>query len=149
MRLDVYKNLITFDDLDNKISDVEKQLDRFNEFLNQSIPRSPESTKGLAADTLKARFNKLSDVFATAILHAKNHPAPLLERFLFIQLIIGAMLSGYSMAVKKEEDWFLTVLYLLLTGVLLYVVNCLEFPNELTSFDTLNHELIRFQKLMQ
>ena len=59
------------------------------------------------------------------------------------------MLCGYSMAVKKEEDWYLTMLYLVLMAVMLYVINCLEFPNQLVSFDMFNRELLRFQKLVQ
>ncbi len=53
------------------------------------------------------------------------------------------------MAVKKEEDWYLTMLYLVLMAVMLYVINCLEFPNQLVSFDMFNRELLRFQKLVQ
>ena len=53
------------------------------------------------------------------------------------------------MAVKKEEDWFLTILYLALVTFLLYIIICLEFPNLLFDFDILNRELIKFQKLVQ
>ena len=52
------------------------------------------------------------------------------------------------MAVKKEEDWYLTLLYLALMAVTLYVINCLEFPNALVSFDVLNRDLLKFQKLV-
>ncbi len=87
--------------------------------------------------------------FASHQLHAKDHPSFLLERFLYVQLIVSSMLCGYSMAVKKEEDWFLTILYLALVTFLLYIILCLEFPNLLFDFDILNRELIKFQKLVQ
>ena len=148
-RLKVYQDANSFDDLDRNIDSLETQLDQLNEFITQSIARSPVDTREFADKTLRSRVDKLSDVFATAVLHAKNHPAVLLERFLFIQLIVSAMLCGYSMAVKKEEDWYLTMLYLVLMAVMLYVINCLEFPNQLVSFDMFNRELLRFQKLVQ
>ena len=115
-RLRVYQDANSFDDLDRNITVLEKQLDQLNEFITQSIARSPADTREFAEKTLKSRMDKLSDVFATAVLHAKNHPAALL--------------------------------YLALMAVTLYVINCLEFPNALVSFDVLNRDLLKFQKLV-
>jgi hypothetical protein len=53
------------------------------------------------------------------------------------------------MAVKNEEDWFLTFIYLGLMGFALYVIFALEFPNELFPYDSFNADLLRAQTLME
>jgi hypothetical protein len=53
------------------------------------------------------------------------------------------------MAVKNEEDWFLTAIYLGLMGFALYVIFALEFPNQLFPYDAFNADLLRAQKLLQ
>jgi len=148
-RLKVYQNLHSFEDLDAQILHVEDQLDALNEFITLSITRSHGDKGQLANKILTDRMQKLGDAFGDGILNAKTHPAALIERFLFVQLIVGAMLCGYSMAIKKEEDWYISIMYLTLLGFLLYTINCLEFPNQLIRFDLINHELLRFQKLLQ
>jgi hypothetical protein len=89
------------------------------------------------------------DVFKAGILNVKHHPPAILERFLFTLLSISALLSGYAMAVQKEEDWFLTSIYLALMGLALYVIFALEFPNQLFEYQSINSELLRIQKLIQ
>jgi hypothetical protein len=64
-------------------------------------------------------------------------------------LSISALLSGYAMAVQKEEDWFLTVMYLGLIGLALLVIFSLEFPNQLIEHQIFNSDLLRVQKLLQ
>jgi hypothetical protein len=148
-RLDVYKDLHTVDDLDRHIDSEEHQLEKFREFIIQSITRAPANNLESAKLILGNRLQQLMDAFSVHQLLAKNHPSFLVERFLLANLIVGSMLCGYSMTVKKQEDWLLAALYLALLLFLIYIILCLEFPNVLVDFDFFNRELLRFQKLVQ
>ena len=149
LRVSVYENIQTFDDLDGKTDAMGKLLNELNEEVNIAIPRAPASTKGLADTVLRPQLTHLLDIFQTGILSAKHHPPVIIERFLFILLSIGALLSGYSMAIKKEEDWFLTVLYLGLMGFALYVIFSLEFPHQLQDPQFINADFLRLQQAWQ
>jgi hypothetical protein len=114
-----------------------------------SIPRAPIGNRELAEKILRPQNDRLMEVLRDGMLNARHHPPPILERFLFALLSIGALLSGYAMAVKNEEDWFLTALYLGLMGFALYVIFALEFPNQLFPYESFNADLLRTQKLFQ
>jgi len=53
------------------------------------------------------------------------------------------------MAIQKEEDWFLTILYLAVMGFALYVIFALEYPNHIFEYEMFNADLLRTQKLIQ
>lgn len=148
-RLSVYEDTNSFASLNENLENLTTKLNQLNEFMTQSIPRAPASTKELANQVLRPQVNQLMDVLKAGILNASHHPPPIIERFLFTLLTISALLSGYAMAVKNEEDWFLTVIYVGLMGLALYVIFSLEFPNELFPYEAFNADLLRTQKLMQ
>jgi hypothetical protein len=148
-RLDVYKDVVKVEDIDRHIDSEEHQFEKFHEFIIQSIARAPANSLESAKLILGRQLEQLTDAFSVAQLGAKYHPSFLVERFLFANLIVSAMLCGYSMTVKKQEDWLLAVLYLALLLFLIYIILCLEFPNFLVDFNFFNHELLRFQKLVQ
>ena len=114
-----------------------------------SIPRAPSNNRELADKILRPQVDHLMEVMRDGMLNSRHHPPAILERFLFTLLTIGALLSGYAMAIKKEEDWFLTVIYLALMGFALYVIFALEFPNELFPYEAFNADLLRTQALLQ
>ena len=146
LRISKYENIKTYDDLDNHNDVLAKSLNTLNEEINTAIARAPISTKALADNILRAQLTHLLDVFQAGILNGKHHPPPIIERFLFALLTIGALLSGYTMAAKKEEDWFLTALYLGLMGFALYVIFSLEFPHQLQNPQTMNADFLKLQK---
>lgn len=148
-RLALYKEVNTFDDLNENIARLGNKLNEFNELMMLSIPRAPIGNRGLADKILRPQADNLTVVLRDGMLNARHHPPVILERFLFALLSIGALLSGYAMAVKNEEDWFLTFIYLGLMGFALYVIFALEFPNELFPYDSFNADLLRAQTLMQ
>ncbi|MBT8524918.1 hypothetical protein G6724_02995 [Polynucleobacter paneuropaeus] len=148
-RLDVYKDVVKLEDLDRHIDSEEHQLEKFREFITQSIARAPANTLESAKLILGRQLQQMTDAFSVHQLSAKNHPSFLVERFLFANLIVGSMLCGYSMTVRKQEDWLLAALYLALLLFLIYIILCLEFPNMLMDFNIFNRELLRFQKLVQ
>jgi len=148
-RMSKYEGLKTMDDLDVHNDALAKSLNTLNEEINQSIGRAPASTKDLAASILQPQLASLLDVFQQGILNGKKHPPAIIDRFLFALLSIGALLSGYSMAIKKEEDWFLTALYLGLMWFALHVIFALEFPHQLQDPHLMNADFLKLQKVWQ
>ena len=148
-RLSLYEDVNSFKSLNENLERLSTQLNKLNELVIVGITRAPVSTKELADKVLRSQQDQLMDTFKAGILNAKHHPPAILERFLFTLLSIGALLSGYAMAVQKEEDWFLTTIYLGLMGLALYVIFALEFPNQLFEYQSINAELLRTQKLIQ
>ena len=148
-RLELYQDVQTFAALNANISRLGDKLNEFNELMMLSIPRAPSNNRELADKILRPQTDQLIAVLRDGMLNARHHPPPILERFLFTLLSIGALLSGYAMAIKKEEDWFLTFVYLGLMGFALYVIFALEFPNELFPYEVFNADLLRTQTLLQ
>jgi hypothetical protein len=146
LRIATYDHVKTFDDLDSNLDALSKSLNNLNEEVNNAVSRAPVSTKDLANTILRPQLTHLLDIFQAGILNAKHHPPAIIERFLFVLLSIGALLSGYSMAAKKEEDWFLTLLYLGVLGFSLYVIFSLEFPHQLQDSNYINADFLRLQK---
>ena len=148
-RLTVYEDVQTMEDLNAHLKTLSAQLGQVNEEIILSIPRAPAATKESADKILRVQLGQFLDSFNMGLLQSKNHPPAILEQFLLVLLCIGSLLSGYAMAVQKEEDWFLTILYVGLMGFALLVIFSLEFPNQLFSYDSLNSELLRAQELMR
>lgn len=149
LRISKYENIKTLDDLDANNDALSKALNTLNENINKAIPRAPANSVDLANNILRPQLTHLLDVFQEGILNGKRHPPPIIERFLFALLSIGALLSGYSMAAKKEEDWFLTALYLGLMGLALYVIFALEFPHLMLDPKLMNADFLKLQKAWQ
>jgi hypothetical protein len=148
-RLAMFQEVNTFDALNANTTRLGDKLNEFNELMMLSIPRAPIGNRELADKILRPQADNLMEVLRDGMLNARRHHPVILERFLFALLSIGALLSGYAMAVKNEEDWFLTFIYLGLMGFALYVIFALEFPNELFPYETFNADLLRAQTLMQ
>jgi hypothetical protein len=148
-RLAMFQEVNTFDALNANITRLGDKLNEFNELMMLSIPRAPIGNRELADKISRPQADNLMEVLRDGMLNARHHPPVILERFLFALISIGALLSGYAMAVKNEEDWFLTFISLGLMGFALYVIFALEFPNELFPYETFNADLLRAQTLMQ
>lgn len=148
-RLAIYPDVRTFGELNANLARLGKKLNEFNELMMLSIPRTSINNRDLADKILRPQTDHLMEVFRDGMLNARNHPPPILERFLFTLLTIGALLCGYTMAVKNEVDWFLTCIFLGLIGFALYVIFALEFPNELFPYESFNADLLRTQTLLQ
>jgi hypothetical protein len=147
-RLGFYQNIKNLDQFDDRISDFRSQLNGFNEMMAQAISRAPSENKVFAENFLGAQSVQLSDAFKAEILNAKNHPPAIIEGFLLVLLTTGALLSGYAMAIKKEDDWFLAGIYLALIGFTLVVIFSLEIPYQLMDHNIMNCDLLRVEKIM-
>lgn len=104
LRIFKYENIKKMDDLDAHNNALTQSLNALNEEANRAISRASANTRDLAENILKPQLAHLLDVFQEGILNGKHHPPAIIDRFLFVLLSIGALLSGYSMAIKKEED---------------------------------------------
>jgi hypothetical protein len=149
LRLQEFQSARTLVELDKNFQLVLTQLQNVNEQITLAIPRAPLNTRELADKILRAQIVKLVDVSNVGILNAKNHPPSIVQQFLFALLCVGALLSGYAMAIEKKEDWLLTGIYLALTGYALFIIFALEFPNQLFNYDAVNSDLLRLRSVMQ
>ena len=149
LRMSAFKNLHSLDELEEKLQLMSNKLEEIDEQISSASKRTSEPNQTLADKYLKPQFNILVDTFNAGALIAKNHPPLIILEFLFILLCIGSLLSGYAMAVEKEEDWLLTLMYLIITGYALFVIFSLEFPNQLYEYDTLNREFLILQNVMK
>ena len=149
LRLQEFESARTIGELDKNFQLVIAQLQNVNEQITLAIPRAPSNTKELADKILRAQTVNLVDVISVGILNAKNHPPSIVQQFLFALLCVGALLSGYAMAIDKEEDWLLTGIYLALIGYALFIIFALEFPNQLFNYDAVNSDLLRLRSVVQ
>jgi len=149
LRISKYENVKKMDDLDAHNDLLAQSLITLNEEINKAISQAPVSTKNLAGTILLPQLTHLLEVFQEGMLNGKHHPPAIIDRFLFALLSIGALLSGYSMAIKKEEDWFLTVLYLGLMWFALHVIFALEFPHQLQDSHVMNADFLKLQRAWQ
>ncbi len=148
-RLEIYQGVHSFTALNKNLERLGHKINEFNELMALSIPRAPANTKDLADKILRPQTDQLMQIFKDGMLNARHHPPAILERFLFTLLTIGALLSGYAMAIKNEEDWFLTTIYLGLMGFALYVIFALEFPNQLFPYEFINADLLHAQEKLR
>jgi hypothetical protein len=148
-RLVMYQDIKTIADLNTNLDRLTAQANQLNELIITSIPRAPANSRELAEKVLRPQQDQLMDSITAGALNARHHPPPIIDRFLFVLLSLGALLSGYAMAVQKEEDWFLTILYLAVMGFALYVIFALEYPNQIFDYEIFNADLLRTQKLIQ
>jgi len=148
-RLAMYQDIKTIADLNANLDRLTSQANQLNELIMVSIARAPANSRELADKILRPQQDQLMEAIRDGTLNARHHPPPIIDRFLFILLSLGALLSGYAMAIQKEEDWFLTILYLAVMGFALYVIFALEYPNQIFEYEMFNADLLRTQKLIQ
>lgn len=148
-RLAFYVDIENMEELNRRLADLDGQLNALNELVITAINRAPGNTRDLADQILRPQQVNLMNVFRSSLLNAKNHTPVTVERFLFILLSVGAFLSGYSMAIQKEEDGFLAMVYVMLVGITIYIIFALEYPYQFQNLDYLNAELIRAQKMIK
>ena len=147
IRLKTYVDINTEEDFDSRLTALSNQVNTVNEVITSAIARAPSNTQNYANKILAIQLGQLVQAFEDGNLMAKDHPPAIIEHCLLVLLCVGSLLSGYAMAIHKEEDWFLTILYVGLMGFALFVIFSLEFPNQLFSYDTLNSDLLRVQRI--
>lgn len=147
IRLKTFIDVRTMHDLDSHLMSLSDQVNVANETILSAITRAPIATQNYANKILAVQLGEMVQAFSDGSIAAKDHPPAIIERCLLVLLCIGSLLSGYSMAIHKEEDWFLTAIYVGLMGFALFVIFTLEFPNQLFAYEAVNSDLLRIQQI--
>jgi hypothetical protein len=141
-RLAAYQNIKGMADIDLEAEKILAVTRKIQEQVILAIPNAPARNQALIAELLSPQVKELSTIFAAGIINMKSHPSTLVMRFLFGLLCVAAFLIGYTMAVKRESDWLLAILYTALIGVALYVILSLELPNLFMPYEELNRDFL-------
>jgi len=128
-----------------KISTLVRQI---NEDVAKASLSAPASRKYLAGEILAPQMRNLVTVFDTGAIKFKSHPPQLVIHFLYLLLCIGGVLSGYTMAVKNESDWFMAVIYLVMMGIGFQVILSLENPTLLIPYVEFNKDLLHLKQYL-
>ena len=147
-RLGAVHHTITYEQLNINSEQVISLVRKINEDTITASQRTAPENRLLVDQILNPAIMNLAAVFNKGILKMKSHPPELLMQFLFTLLSIGGLLIGYTMAIKKEHDWFLAVLYVALIGVCMYVILSLEYPHVLMSHQHVDDDLFRLKALI-
>jgi hypothetical protein len=146
LRLEAYSNIKNMNDFDIATDRVATLVRQINEDVTKAVINAPIANRLILAETISPQTRNLVTTFNFAAIKMKSHPPILIMCFLFILLFAGALLTGYTMAVKGESDWFLAFVYVLLMSFGLYVILSLEYPNVLMPYEELNRDLLLLKK---
>lgn len=148
VRLNAYENIEAMSDIDSASNKISTLVEKIHEQVIDSSFRVSPQNAPMVSQILMPQMNNLVTVFNVGALKTKSHPPTLLMRFLYILLCIGAVLIGYTMAVKDESDWFLAVVYVLIMGYGLHVILSLEYPNLLMPYGEFNRDLLLLKNVL-
>ena len=129
-------------DLNIAIDKMAALVRKITEDMTKAALSAPQENQPIIANIVPPQLRDLSASFTLAGMLATSRPSKLLMRFFYTLLCAGAMLIGYTMAVKKESDWFLSSLYVLLMGSSFYVIVSFEFPTLFMPYDESNKDLL-------
>jgi len=148
-RLEALHNTITPVQLNRNGEQVISLVRKINEDTIAASQRVALENRPLIDQILNPALINLTTVFNKGVLKMKSHPPELLMQFLFILLSIGGLLIGSTMAIKKEHDWFLAILYVALIGVCLYVILSFEYPQLLMSHQQIDDDLFHLKAFIE
>jgi len=128
-RITFYDNWESVKTLNLRVNQQKKHLTKIKFQAIQAVANVPLRTRELASKSILSSIEKMNESFENQVILMKNHPPLLLMRSLTILIVIVSFLSGYSMAIKKEHDWVLALLFALIMMGTIYVILHLEYPN--------------------
>ena len=147
MLYDDWQNIQT---LNARINDQQKRLNKIKSQAIDAIIDAPLRTRELAKNNVFASIEKMNESFGDQVLLMKVHPPILILQSLFILIAIVSFLSGYSMVIKKENDWVLAFLFAFIMMGAMFVILNLEYPNVGSlHLNNYKNELMELRKLMQ
>jgi len=142
LRLAAWQNIRSRPDLDVVLDQMAARARQINEDVTKAVVKAPPENQIVIANFMTSQMQSLSVNFSSSGAHARSHPAALLLRFFYLLLCVGSLLIGYTMAVKRENDWFLSLLYIALMGCGFFVIFSLEFPNVLMPYEDKKRDLL-------
>lgn len=141
-RLNAFANIKSMVDVDVQLENILAAVRKIQEQVITAAANAPAKNQPLISGILMPQVKDLSVAISAGNIGIKSHPPTLLMRFLFGLLCVTAFLIGYTMAVKKENDWLLAAFYTTVIGVTLYVILSLEFPNLLMPYEEINKDFL-------
>ena len=142
LRLSAFKDIKSISDIDEQAGKILVATREIQEQVILAAPNAPAKNKALIGELLVPQVRELTSTFLVGNIGVRSHPPILLMRFLFGLLCATAFLIGYTMAVKKENDWLSAAFYTVTIGISLYVILSLEFPNLLMPYDEITRDLL-------
>lgn len=143
LRVNGYVNISRIDEVDSITDKINSSIIKINEDTAIAAQKKTTTTNQLMVNQiLKPQLATLTSVFTTGTIKVTRHPPKLVMTFLFILLMIGSVLTGYTMAVKNETNWTVSILYALLISFTFYVILSLEYPNLFMSSQEFNRDLL-------
>jgi len=121
-----------------------------NEIWRQSV--SGVQVPGAAPQAgmlLLPALNEMIDITTTRIAAARNHPPAVVFYMLGVLSLVGALLTGYSMAGNKSRSWLHQIVFATMMSATLYVVLDLEYPRRgLIRVDAADQLLVELRQSM-
>lgn len=142
-RVNAYANMSNAADVDTIIDKINAFIIKINEDTVIAAQKTTATNRLLVDQILTPQLATLTSVFTAGTIKVTSHPPNLIMKFLFILLIIGGILTGYSMAIKNETNWILSVLYALLISFTFHVILSLEYPNIFMPPQEFNRDLLK------
>ena len=148
IRTHAYVNIASVKQVDIINSEIISLVRKINEEGVLAAKNVITNNQPLIDHIFIPQLEKLTTVFDTSSIKLMIHPSKIIVRFLFILMIVGGVLSGYSMAVKNQTDWILSILYVALVTFTFHVILSLEYPNIFIPPEELNQDLLRLKEFI-
>jgi len=143
VRINGYSNIGSVADVDPVADKINSFIIKINEDTLIAAQKTTTKNQLLVDQILKPQLATLTAAFTTGTIKVTRHPPRLIMSFLFILLMIGSVLTGYSMVIKNETNWTLSILYAFLISFTFYVILSLEYPNLFMPIQEFNRDLLK------
>lgn len=147
-RVNAYVNLRSAAEVDTITDKITSFIIKINEDTVTAAQKTTATNRLLVDQILRPQLATLTSVFTAGTIKVTSHPPNLILKFLFILLIIGGILTGYSMAIKNETNWILSVLYALIISFTFHVIISLEYPNIFMLPEEFNRDLLKVRDFL-
>jgi hypothetical protein len=135
-------------DADTITDKINSSIIKINEDTVIAVQKTTATNRLLVDQILMPQLATLTSVFTAGTIGVTKHPPNLIMKFLFILLMIGGILTGYSMAIKNETNWILSILYALLISFTFHVILSLEYPNIFMPPQEFNRDLLKVRDFL-
>ena len=147
-RANAYVNLRSAAEVDTITDKINSFIIKINEDTVTAAQKTTATNRLLVDQILRPQLAILTSVFTAGTNKVTSHPPNLILKFLFILLIIGGILTGYSMAINNETNWILSVLYALIISFTFHVIISLEYPNIFMLPQDFNRDLLKVRDFL-
>jgi len=143
-RISLYKNIADIGQLEQRLEEFEEIRSTIWHQAAKAAKSTPFPDKLLASHILP-QISAMADAADAQKLALKFHPPRVVTFSLFLLLLVGGFLTGYTMGVERRRHWLLQTFFISLMVGAVYLILCLEYP--LTSNIGLDDFEVEFIKL--